>query len=161
MDSGTYKGNLSVSGRPWTAQCLTLALSHTSGRRSGSRHPADFTSTVVLLVNAGHRMCGRRYGRDHRPALITKAYKPVILAHRLGTFLGVRGTPERAGFSPLGWPIQDHLQLIPLPSSAPAAVPSDGAESMIEASVSANGASLVDSQFEPIQKPSTAVSFSP
>ena len=32
---------------------------------------------------------------------------------------------------------------------------------MIEASVSANGASPVDSQFEPIQKPSTAVSFSP
>jgi hypothetical protein len=34
-------------------------------------------------------------------------------------------------------------------------------ESMIEASVSANGASPVDSQFEPIQKPSTAVLFSP
>ena len=32
---------------------------------------------------------------------------------------------------------------------------------MIEASVSANGVSPVDSQFEPIQKPSTAVSFSP
>jgi hypothetical protein len=32
---------------------------------------------------------------------------------------------------------------------------------MIEASVSGNGASLVDSQFEPIQKRSTAVSFSP
>ena len=96
MDSGTYKGNLSVSGRPLTAQCLTLALSRTSGRRSGSRHPADFTSTVVLLVNAGHRMCGRRYGRDHRP----------------GTFLGVRGTPERAGSSAPGRPIQDRLQLI-------------------------------------------------
>jgi hypothetical protein len=32
---------------------------------------------------------------------------------------------------------------------------------MIDASGSANGASPVDSQFEPIQKPSTAVSFSP
>jgi hypothetical protein len=32
---------------------------------------------------------------------------------------------------------------------------------MIEASVSANGASPVAAQFEPIQKPSTAVSFSP
>jgi hypothetical protein len=31
---------------------------------------------------------------------------------------------------------------------------------MIEASVSGNGASPVDFQFEPIQKPSTAVSFS-
>ena len=35
---------------------------------------------VVLLVNAGHRMCCRRYGHDHRPAMITKAHKPVILA---------------------------------------------------------------------------------
>ena len=39
--------------------------------------------------------------------------------------------------------------------------PSYGADSMIEASVSANGASPVDSPFEPIQKPSIAVSFSP
>ena len=31
----------------------------------------------------------------------------------------------------------------------------------MEASVSAKGAWPVDSQFEPIQKPSTAVSFSP
>jgi hypothetical protein len=36
----------------------------------------------------------------------------VILTHRLGTFLGIQGTPERAGFSPLGRSIQDHLQLI-------------------------------------------------
>ena len=56
---------------------------------------------VVLLVNAGHRMCYRRHGHDHRPAMITKAHKPVILAHRLGTFLDIQGTPERAGFSPL------------------------------------------------------------
>jgi hypothetical protein len=84
-------------------------------------------------------MCCRRSGHDHRPAMITKPYKPVILAHRLGTFLGIQGTPERAGFSPLGRPIRDHLQLITLPSSAHAAAPSYGAESMIEASVSANG----------------------
>jgi hypothetical protein len=116
---------------------------------------------VVLLVNAGRRMCCRRYGHDHRPAMITKARKPVILLHRLGTFLGIQGTPERAGLSSHGRPIQDHLQLITAPSSAPAAAPSYGAESMIEASVSANGASPVDSHFEPIQKPSTAVSFSP
>jgi hypothetical protein len=77
---------------------------------------------VVLLVNAGHRMCCRRYGHDHRPAVITKALKPVIVAHRLGTFLGIRGTPERARFSPPGRPIQDRLQLITLPSSAHAAV---------------------------------------
>ena len=44
-------------------------------------------------------MCCRRSGHDHRPAMITKPYKPVILAHRLGTFLGIQGTPERAGFS--------------------------------------------------------------
>jgi hypothetical protein len=55
---------------------------------------------VVLVVNAGHRMCCRRYGHDHRPAMITKAHKPVILADRLGTFLGIQGTPERAGFAP-------------------------------------------------------------
>jgi hypothetical protein len=112
-------------------------------------------------VNAGHRMCCRRYGHDHRPAMITKAHKPVILAHRLGTFLAIQGTPERAGFSPPGRPTQDHLQLITPPASAHAAAPWYGAESMIEASVAANGASPVDSQFEPIQKPSTAVSFSP
>ena len=116
---------------------------------------------VVLLVNAGHRMCCRRYGHDHRPAMITKAHKPVILAHRLGTLLGIQGTPERSGFSPPGRPIQDHLQLLTPPASAHATAPSYGAESMIEASVSANGTSPVDSQFEPIQKPSTAVSFSP
>jgi hypothetical protein len=46
--------------------------------------------------------------------MITKAHKPVILAHRLGTFLGIQGTPERAGLSPLVRPIQDHLQLINL-----------------------------------------------
>ena len=80
-------------------------------------------------------MCCRRSGHDHRPAMITKPYKPVILAHRLGTFLGIQGTPERAGFSPLGRPIRDHLQLITLPSSAHAAAPSYAAESMIEASV--------------------------
>src|SRR5215218_7209017 len=56
---------------------------------------------VVLLVNAGHRMCCRRYGHDQRPAMITRAHKPVILADRLGTFLGIQGTPERAGLSPL------------------------------------------------------------
>src|SRR5215203_4203964 len=114
-----------------------------------------------MLVNAGHRMCCPLCGHDHLPAMITKAHKPVILAHRLGTFLGIQETPERAGFSPPGRPIQDHMQLITPPSSAHAAAPSYGAESMIEASVSANGASPVDSQFEPIQKPSTAVSFSP
>jgi hypothetical protein len=27
---------------------------------------------VVLLVDAGHRMCCRRYGHDHRPAMITQ-----------------------------------------------------------------------------------------
>jgi hypothetical protein len=113
------------------------------------------------LAMCGHRMCCRRYGDDHRPAMITKADKPVILAHRLGTFLGIQATPERAGLSPPGRPIQDHLQLITLPASAHAAAPSDGAESMIEASVAANGASPVDSQFESIQKPSTAVSFTP
>jgi hypothetical protein len=86
-------------------------------------------------------MCCRRYGQDHRPAMVTKAHKPVILAHRLSTFLGIRGTPERAGLSPLGRPIQDHLQLITPPSSAHAAAPSYAAESMIEAGVSANGAS--------------------
>ena len=47
-----------------------------------------------------------------------------------------------------GQPIQDHLQLITLLSSAHAAAPSDGAESMIEADVSATGASPVDSPFE-------------
>jgi hypothetical protein len=46
---------------------------------------------------------------------------------------------QRGEFSPPGRPIQDHLQLITLPSSAHAAAPSDGAESMIEASMSANG----------------------
>jgi hypothetical protein len=71
--------------------------SRTGGRRNGSRHPA--TSRVVLLVNGGHRMCCRRYGHDHRSAMITKAHRPVILAHRLGTFLNILGTPERAGFS--------------------------------------------------------------
>lgn len=49
--------------------------------------------TVVLLVNAGHRMCCRRYGHDHRPAMITKAHKPVIIAHRLGASLGIQGVP--------------------------------------------------------------------
>jgi hypothetical protein len=116
---------------------------------------------VVLLVDAGHCMCGRRYGHDHCPAMVTKAYKPVLLADRLGTFLGIHGTPERAGVVAPGRPIRDHLQLITPASSADAAAPSYGAESMIEASVSANGASPVDSQFEPIQKPSTAVPFSP
>jgi len=57
---------------------------------------------VVLLVNAAHRMCCRRYGHDYRPAMITKAHKPVILADRLGTFLCIHGTPERAGFRPWG-----------------------------------------------------------
>ena len=56
---------------------------------------------VVLLVDAGHRMCCRRYGHDHRPALITKAYKPVILAHRLGTFFGIRGLRSGPGSRPL------------------------------------------------------------
>jgi hypothetical protein len=93
--------------------------------------------------------------------MITKAHKPVILADRLGTFLGIQGLRSGPGSRPPGQPIQDHLQLITLPSSAHAAAPSFGAESMIEASVSASGASPVDSQFEPIQEPSTAVSFSP
>jgi hypothetical protein len=44
-------------------------------------------------------MYRRRYGDDHRPVMITKAQKPVILAHRLGTFLAILGTPERTGFS--------------------------------------------------------------
>jgi hypothetical protein len=95
---------------------------------------------------------------DHRPAMITKAHEPVILAHRLSTFLGIQRTPEEAWLSPPGRPIQDHLQLITPPSPAHATAPSYGAE--IEANVSANGSSLVDSQFQPIQKPSTAVSFS-
>ena len=56
---------------------------------------------VVLLVNAGHRMCCRRYGHDHRPAMITKAHKPVILAHRLGTFLGIQGLRSGPGCRPL------------------------------------------------------------
>jgi hypothetical protein len=105
-------------------------------------------------------MCCRRYGHDHRPAMITKAHKPVIVAHRLGTFLGIQGTPERAGFSPPGRPIQDHLQLITLLlQRMQLSVVWSGV--VIEASVSANGASAVDSPFESIQKPSAAVSFSP
>ena len=70
---------------------------------------------VVLLVNAGHRMCCRRYGHDHRPAMITKAHKPVILAHRLGTFLGIQGTPERAGFS-RPWPADPRSFAVDHPS---------------------------------------------
>jgi hypothetical protein len=115
---------------------------------------------IVLLVNAGHRMSCRRYGHDHRPAMITKAHKPVILAQRLGTFLGSQGTPERAGPRPLAPDPRSFAVDHPSFFSA-CSCPSYGAESMIEASVSANGASPVDSQFEPIQKPSTAVSFSP
>jgi hypothetical protein len=69
---------------------------------------------VVLLVNAGHRMCCRRYGHDHRPAMITKAHKPVILAHRLGTFLGVQGAPEWAGFAP--WPADPRSFAVDHPS---------------------------------------------
>jgi hypothetical protein len=49
---------------------------------------------VVLLVDAGYRMCCQRYAHDHRPAMITKAHKPVILAHRLGTFLGIQGSSD-------------------------------------------------------------------
>jgi hypothetical protein len=93
--------------------------------------------------------------------MITKAHKPVILADRLGTFPRYSGDSGAGRVLAPGQPIQDHLQLITLPSSAHAAAPSFGAESMIEASVSASGASPVDSQFEPIQEPSTAVSFSP
>ena len=74
----------------------------------------------------------------------------MVLSHRLGTFSVFRGIPEKARLSPT----QDHLQLITF-LSALATAPSYGVESRIEASVSANGASPVDSQFEPIQKLST------
>jgi hypothetical protein len=51
---------------------------------------------VVLLVNAGHRMCCR-YGHDHRPAMITKAHKPVRSLHIVSVlssvFRGLRSVP--------------------------------------------------------------------
>jgi hypothetical protein len=92
---------------------------------------------VVLLVDAGNRMCCRRSGHDHRPVMITKAHKRFSL-HIVSVLPRYQGTPERAGSRP-GGPIQDHLQLITAPASAHAAAPSDGAESMIDASVSADG----------------------
>ena len=103
-------------------------------------------------------MCCRRYGHDHRPAMITKA---VIVAHRLGTLLGIQGD-SGAGPVLAPWQADPRSFAVDHPSFFSACIcSSDGAESMIEASVSANGASPVDAQFEPIQKPSAAVSFSP
>ena len=116
---------------------------------------------VVLLVNAGTSHVCRRYGHDHRPAMITKAHKASHPCTSSRYFPRYSGDSGAGRVLAPGRPTQDHLQLITPPSSAHAAAPSYGAESMIEASVSANGASPVDSQFEPIQKPSTAVSFSP
>ena len=157
-DSGTNKGNLSVSGRPLTAQCLTPSLPRIGRRRNGSRHPTtshrrgcavdEYLDIACAVDGTGH---------DHRTALITKAHKSVMVFHIVSVLSRYSGGfPRRPGSRPPGrGPTQDHLQLITLPSSALATAPSYGAESVIETSVSANGASPPDSQFEPIQKPST------
>ena len=63
--------------------------------------PSDFTSTVSCCwVNAGHCMCCRRYGHDHRPAMITKAHKPVIpaiVSVISSVFRGLRSGPGSRG----------------------------------------------------------------
>ena len=80
------------------------------------RVTSDFASTgSCCWCMPEHRMCCRWYGHDHRPAMITKAHKPVIVAHRLGTFLGIQGTPERAGSSP-PWPADPRSFAVDHPS---------------------------------------------
>ena len=59
-------------------------------------------------------MCCRRYGHDHRPAMITKAHKPVIVAHRLGTFSIFRGLPSGPGCPP--WPADPRSFAVDHPS---------------------------------------------
>jgi predicted ATPase len=68
---------------------------------------------VALLVKAGHRMCCRRYGHDHRH-MITKAHKPVIVAHRLGTLLGIRGLRSGPVLAP--WPADPRSFAVDHPS---------------------------------------------
>lgn len=79
--------------------------------------------------------------------VITKAHKPVILAHRLGTFLGIQGLRSGPGNrGPLAGQIQDHLQLITVSfySACSCFVVWSGVHD--RSSVSANLASPVDSQ---------------
>ena len=78
-----------------------------------------------------------RYGRDHRPALITKAYKPVIL-HIVSVLSSVFGGLGAGGPRPR--PADPRSFAVDHPSFFSARSCSVGwAESMIEASVSADG----------------------
>ena len=106
--------------------------------------PSDFASTVSCCWWMPDIACavGGTAVITVRPWSPSRIASPPlqIVAVLSSVFMGLR---SGAGFSPLGRPIRDHLQLITLLLQRIQAAPSDGAESMIEASVSANGATPV------------------